>query len=126
MTRKILATLFLAAFAFAVQADDSGSDEKKCDSARCAKKKAMMAKYDADGDGELSETERKAAHEARRAEVLAKFDADGDGELNEAERKAARAEMGPRQGGKGHGRHGKGPGRGGKGPGHGHGDKPEA
>ncbi|MGA0845733.1 MAG: EF-hand domain-containing protein, partial [Luteolibacter sp.] len=63
----------------------------------------IVQEFDADGDGQLSQEERKAAHEARiarmqarRAAVLEKFDADGDGELNEEERanahKARRAE----------------------------------
>ena len=61
--------------------------------------KEMMAKFDKDGDGKLSEDERaeaKAAHEARREEMKArheemkkKFDADGDGKLSPEERKAA-------------------------------------
>ena len=88
MFRTILATLIALSFAFAAQADDSGSDDGK---KKCPKKEAFLAKHDADGDGKLSETERKAFHEARRAAVLAKHDADGDGELSEDERKAARA-----------------------------------
>ena len=60
----------------------------------------MLKKFDADGDGTLSETERTAAREAmqakmqeRKAEVLKEFDADGDGTLNETERAAAKAAM---------------------------------
>jgi hypothetical protein len=62
----------------------------------------VLAEFDADGDGELSEEECAAAREAHRAErearretrlaeLLAEFDADGDGELNEEERAAAHA-----------------------------------
>jgi hypothetical protein len=52
----------------------------------------MLEKFDTDGDGEISDSERKAAAEKRRSEhkakVLEKFDADGDGELSTEERKA--------------------------------------
>lgn len=50
----------------------------------------VLACFDADGDGLLSETERQAARAARRAEVLERFDADGDGALSETEHQAAR------------------------------------
>jgi hypothetical protein len=60
----------------------------------------ILERFDADGDGELSETERAAARSAmeeRRAEmrrrVLERFDADGDGQLSEDERQAARRHM---------------------------------
>ncbi|MEO1583339.1 MAG: dockerin type I domain-containing protein [Planctomycetota bacterium] len=63
---------------------------------------AMLERFDADGDGELSDGERetaKAAFEARRAEMKAKllerFDDNGDGELDEAERAELRAVIGP-------------------------------
>jgi hypothetical protein len=52
---------------------------------------ALLEEFDADGDGELSDEERAAAHEARHAAILAEFDADGDGELSDEERAAARA-----------------------------------
>ena len=66
----------------------------------------LMERFDADGDGELSEAERqtvretmKAEHESRRAEMKAKllerFDDNGDGELDEAERAEIRAIVGP-------------------------------
>lgn len=56
----------------------------------------MLARFDKDGDGELSEEERQAAREAMRAEreqrrqqfLLERYDKDGDGVLNEAETKA--------------------------------------
>ncbi|MGJ8697178.1 MAG: EF-hand domain-containing protein [Verrucomicrobiaceae bacterium] len=50
----------------------------------------VVAKFDKDGDGKLSEEERKAAFEARKAEMLAKFDKDGDGKLSDEEKEAAR------------------------------------
>lgn len=48
----------------------------------------MMKKFDADGDGKLSETERTAARDARKAEMVAKFDKNGDGVLSDDERPA--------------------------------------
>ena len=54
----------------------------------------LMKKFDKDGDGKLSESERaelRKTMEERRKEFLAKFDKDGDGKLNEEERKAAMA-----------------------------------
>lgn len=56
----------------------------------------VLAEYDTDGDGVLSDTEKaamKAAMEAKRAEFIAKYDTDGDGVLNAEERAAAQAAM---------------------------------
>ena len=61
----------------------------------------FMARYDLDGDGELSEEEREVMREQFRAErrermierMTDRFDADGDGVLNEDERLAAEAEL---------------------------------
>jgi hypothetical protein len=64
----------------------------------------LVKEFDKDGDGKLSEDERKAMHEAvrarmeeRRKEMLAKYDTDGDGKLSPEEeakaREARRAEM---------------------------------
>jgi hypothetical protein len=60
----------------------------------------VIAKFDTDGDGKLSEDERKAAREAFRAEaekrreaMLAKYDTDGDGKLSEDERATLQADM---------------------------------
>ena len=82
----------------------------------------ILEKYDADGNGELSESERAALKADReqmqgdqksgkrggpsgerpsREEMIKKFDADGDGQLNEAERTAAREAMQKKGKGKG-------------------------
>ncbi|MGE9269208.1 MAG: EF-hand domain-containing protein, partial [Verrucomicrobiales bacterium] len=60
----------------------------------------VLAKFDTDGDGKLSETEREAALKARKAMVekrkaaaLEKFDTDGDGKLSETEREAMKAAL---------------------------------
>ncbi len=54
----------------------------------------MLEQYDEDGDGKLSDAERKNAFKEmgrrRREQRLARFDTDGDGELSEAEREAMR------------------------------------
>ncbi|RYD23304.1 MAG: hypothetical protein EOP88_04645 [Verrucomicrobiaceae bacterium] len=55
----------------------------------------VLKKYDKDGDGKLSEDERKALQSDRKAEqekILKKYDKDGDGKLSEEERKALRAD----------------------------------
>ena len=56
-----------------------------------------LERFDTDGDGKLSDEERKSAHSAmeehrteRRQRMLERFDTDGDGQLSENERKAAR------------------------------------
>ncbi|WP_309386581.1 EF-hand domain-containing protein [Cerasicoccus frondis] len=47
----------------------------------------ILAKFDADGDGKLSESEREAAREYHREQMsLRRFDADGDGALSAEER----------------------------------------
>jgi len=72
--------------------------------------KEIAEKFDKDGDGQLSEEERKTMHEqmgARRGgpegqrpsreEMLKRFDTDGDGELNDEERAAMEAAREERQ-----------------------------
>lgn len=67
-----------------------------------------LKRFDADGDGTLSETERQEMHKAMpnrryrsggpqgdrpsQEEILKRFDTDGDGVLSESEREALRAE----------------------------------
>jgi hypothetical protein len=51
----------------------------------------MLKEFDKDGDGKLSEEERKAMREAmkeRHKDKFKEFDKDGDGKLSEAEREA--------------------------------------
>ena len=57
----------------------------------------MLEKYDSDGDGKLSESERAALPEGLRQkpgnrqdrqQMLEKYDSDGDGKLSESERAA--------------------------------------
>ncbi|MEZ6162904.1 MAG: hypothetical protein R3B67_00530 [Phycisphaerales bacterium] len=52
-----------------------------------------MGEFDADGDGILSEDERRAMRDAMRAEWMERFDLDGDGELSREERMAMRQSM---------------------------------
>lgn len=57
---------------------------------------AVLAEFDTDGDGVLSDAEKaamKAAMESKKEEFIAKHDADGDGVLNSEERAAAKAAM---------------------------------
>lgn len=71
-------------------------------------RKHVLEKFDADKDGQLSETEREAAKAAikekgsgLRAMALVKFDADKDGQLSETEREALKAAIKARRAGKG-------------------------
>jgi len=52
-----------------------------------------MSEFDLDGDGILSEEERRAMRDAMRQEWIDRFDLDGDGELSREERMAARQAM---------------------------------
>jgi hypothetical protein len=56
-----------------------------------ARKAAQLARYDADGDGALSPSERGAMKEARSRERFGKLDANGDGVLSFDEFKAGAA-----------------------------------
>ena len=66
------------------------------DGYRSSRERAMIKKFDKDGDGELNRDERRAAEVAaekasaeRKKAYIAKFDKDGDGKLNKEEAKAA-------------------------------------
>lgn len=65
-----------------------------------ARERAIIKKFDKDGDGRLSEEEQRAADAAvktaedRKREFIRKYDKDGDGRLSEEEGQAARAAMG--------------------------------
>jgi Ca2+-binding EF-hand superfamily protein len=97
---KILAAAFLIAgtAAFAGQAEDARPMHAKGE--RHAK---MIERFDADGDGKLSDAERATAKQtwlaenpekaAKHAEKIKRFDKDGDGQLNDTERAAAKSEM---------------------------------
>ena len=59
----------------------------------------MLEKYDADGDGKLSDEERATAkaemqgkREAMQSQMLEKYDTDGDGKLSDEEKQAAKAD----------------------------------
>ena len=66
------------------------------DGYRSSRERAMIKKFDKDGDGKLSREERRAiykAEEKRKFEFIKKFDKDGDGKLSREEEKAADAAM---------------------------------
>ncbi len=61
--------------------------------------KADLKKYDANGDGQLDESElakkkadEKARHDAQRAEDLAKYDENHDGKLNKGEKEKIKSD----------------------------------
>jgi hypothetical protein len=91
MKTILLTTTVLAAFAITATANPKGPRPDRPGGPG----KAILEKFDTDGDGKISEQEReaaKAAMEEKRAAIIAKYDKDGDGKLNEEERKAAREE----------------------------------
>ncbi len=53
---------------------------------------SRSAEFDLDGDGELSDEERRKAREAWRARMVERYDTDGDGEVSREERRAAMRE----------------------------------
>jgi hypothetical protein len=83
----VMAILTAAAFS-TVQAAPEGKIDSGVKEGRGAKMKELMLKrFDADGDGVLSDTD-KAAMAAARKEMITKYDTDGDGVLSETERAA--------------------------------------
>ena len=92
-TKSLIALSVLIGSCMIVQAQ--GKPERK---GRPGPPPEMIKQFDKDGDGQLSEEERKAMRETlqsrmqeRRKEMLEKFDADKDGELSEEERSKAQA-----------------------------------
>ncbi len=57
----------------------------------------MLKKYDKDGDGKLSDEERKTMRDemkaTREAEMLKKYDKDGDGKLSDEEKATMQADL---------------------------------
>ena len=52
---------------------------------RAARQADLLATFDADADGALSDAERAAMRESRAVDLVARLDADGDGRLSVAE-----------------------------------------
>lgn len=87
-TWKTAVLTILAATAFsAAQAGPAGGSKEKGDGKRTEQKDRLLKRFDADGDGVLSDAE-KAAMQADRDAMIAKYDTDKDGKLSEAERQA--------------------------------------
>ncbi len=88
---------------------------------RAERRQGLIERFDADGDGQLSESERQAARDeinrrraergidgaGRRQDMLDRFDTDGDGQLSEGERQTAREARGQKRGERGAGGHGR-------------------
>lgn len=87
---SMLTCITLISFAATSFAAPSGNKDQ------AERKAEILKKFDKDGDGKLSDAEKKTL----RTEMLKKFDKDGDGKLSYAEKKTLRAEMQSRQGGK--------------------------
>ncbi|MDF7807172.1 hypothetical protein P4E94_06970 [Pontiellaceae bacterium B12219] len=99
--------LLLALFGAAYVAEAQGPGGQRMS------REDIIAKYDADGDGQLSDTEKATMqkemgartgrkggqrNEQRmsREDMIVKYDVDGDGQLSEAEKETMRREMGQR------------------------------
>jgi hypothetical protein len=86
--------ILLAATALLLPAAEQGDGAKAKGHHRGEVREKVLAKFDADKDGKLSDTEKaaaKAACKERFTEAKEQFDADQDGKLSETERAAARA-----------------------------------
>lgn len=95
-TRLILAAALGLAITVPLAAQDQNPNASKRPFLRGMAWAHMLHKADTDGDGRLSEAERKAARakfQENRKEFVAKHDKDGDGTLNAAERAAAREQI---------------------------------
>jgi len=80
---------------FDAAADADGDGSVSDDERRAARKSRKLERWDSDGDGSISDAERSAGRDAssrRRESNLEKYDADGDGHLGRSERKSARAD----------------------------------
>lgn len=92
MSRQVWKTTMMAiltAAAFSTAQAVSPADGQKAEGAgkHARVRDRLMKRFDADGDGVLSDTE-KAAMKSAQEEMLAKYDTDKDGKLSEAERQA--------------------------------------
>ena len=90
--RTLLAAVVLLGSLTCVQAEKDENRKKGEKHHKRPSKAEMVEKFDKDGDGKLSESERKTAHEAMEAKhrkhLKKRFDKDGDGELNADEQAA--------------------------------------
>ena len=100
-------TMFLTATLFAAPSENRDP---------AARKAEILKKFDKDGDGKLSDTEKKTlqaemqnrqgGHDRKqwtpeqRNEMLKKFDKDSDGKLSDTEKASLRSEMQSRRGGR--------------------------
>lgn len=96
----VLACVALGASAFQAHAQQVQATAQTNQTARAFNRAEMLKKYDKDGDGKLSDEERramfadrKAAIEKQHRELEKKFDKNGDGKLDDQERAAMRADM---------------------------------
>lgn len=71
-----------------IMAQDAPQRERRSGGGRLPEE--YVKKFDKDGDGKLSQTERAEAMKAYREDTMKKYDKDGDGKLSQAEREAMR------------------------------------
>ena len=84
--RKVVINLFFGAASLVALPGLAGPPESRGDKSdlpfRGAMRERMFKEHDKDGDGKLSEDERKAARKAMHERMLKEFDKDGDGKLS--------------------------------------------
>jgi Ca2+-binding EF-hand superfamily protein len=112
--RYLTLTMILAAGLWAAPAmAEESKDGEKGDRQRDEIREQMLKEHDKDGDGKLSDDERKAAKQAMHERMVKEFDKDGDGKLSEDERQKMRESMhekfgkGKKDGDRGAGKKGK-------------------
>lgn len=84
----LLTSVLCLSVSFAIAQDEDGKGGRRAQA---------IKKFDTDGDGKLSETERKAARasmqKSMKARVLAKYDTDKDGKLSDEEKAEVKKAM---------------------------------
>jgi len=78
---------------FMAQLYDTDGDGELSNEEREAAHTGIMEDYDVDGDGKLSRDERRAVRQAAHNAFIAKYDTDGDSEISSEERDAIKSDF---------------------------------
>ena len=110
MKKALIITLSVCALALILPnaAQAKGKKDKSADTGSTTSA-AILAQYDTDKDGQLSDSEiaaLKTDFEANKPEILKSFDANSDGKLDDTEIAALKTSLTPAAPSK-HGKHGK-------------------
>ena len=97
MKKNVAIVLLLALIVYCASIVYKNFGPPEDDGYRSSKERALIKKFDKDGDGELSQAERKAVSKAeadRKKAFMKKFDKDGDGQLSKEEAASAKRDRG--------------------------------